>query len=212
VFTPSLLLLAIAACDMLRVEALSWRSLWTANFVHFLSRARLGFYVHHSGTTVSQIHSSLSKLVPNLLLSSMLAPLSLCGFFFSFQSVTCFLLLLLLHHHCVSAWRPNILYVFQTLQVETKVVHLLWMLWWRWLHVVQTNNSTLFGIGFPIYSTHKAIAYKNLAEQEQWLFYWAGAASSVTLLTPNMCFCFVYCQIVMAKKQRWLRIESVTKG
>jgi hypothetical protein len=32
---------------------------------------------------------------------------------------------------------------------------------------------TLFGIGFPIYSTHKAIAYKNLAEQEQWLFYWA---------------------------------------
>jgi hypothetical protein len=94
---------------------------------------------------------------------------------------------------------PNILYVFQTLQVETKLAHLLWMLWWRWLHVVQTNNSTLFGIGFPIYSTHKAIAYKNLAEQEQWLFYWAGAACSVTLLTSSMSCCFVYCQIVMAK-------------
>jgi hypothetical protein len=39
---------------------------------------------------------------------------------------------------------------------------------------VENICSTVVGIGFPVYSTHKAIVRKNPAEQEQWLVYWAG--------------------------------------
>ncbi len=74
VFAPSLLLLAIAACHMLRVEGLSWRSLWTANFVHFLSRARLGFYVLFSVVIIRITQEQLSVgfilLSPNWYLTS----------------------------------------------------------------------------------------------------------------------------------------------
>ncbi|CAK9215917.1 unnamed protein product [Sphagnum troendelagicum] len=40
-------------------------------------------------------------------------------------------------------------------------------------HVIVRTACTVVGIGFPVYSTHKAIVRKNPAEQEQWLVYWA---------------------------------------
>ncbi|CAM6077009.1 unnamed protein product [Sphagnum tenellum] len=40
-------------------------------------------------------------------------------------------------------------------------------------HVIVRTACTVVGIGFPVYSTHKAIERKSPAEQEQWLVYWA---------------------------------------
>lgn len=40
--------------------------------------------------------------------------------------------------------------------------------------------STVVGIGFPIYSTHKAIENRNHSEQEEWLVYWAGTCMTVS--------------------------------
>jgi receptor expression-enhancing protein 5/6 len=40
-------------------------------------------------------------------------------------------------------------------------------------HVIVRTACTVVGIGFPVYSTHKAIERKSPAEQERWLVYWA---------------------------------------
>jgi receptor expression-enhancing protein 5/6 len=48
-------------------------------------------------------------------------------------------------------------------------------------HVIVRTACTVVGIGFPVYSTHKAIERKSPAEQEQWLVYWAGQFSIIFL-------------------------------
>jgi succinate dehydrogenase/fumarate reductase cytochrome b subunit len=45
--------------------------------------------------------------------------------------------------------------------------------------VVSVFCSTVVGIGFPVYSTHKAIESQNHVEQEEWLVYWAGMCREV---------------------------------
>lgn len=50
---------------------------------------------------------------------------------------------------------------------------------WLW-------DSTVVGIGFPTYSTHKAIESKNHAQQEEWLVYWAGSQTLIFSLCTNM--------------------------
>lgn len=51
----------------------------------------------------------------------------------------------------------------------------------RLIVVLRNLCSTVVGIGFPVYSTHKAIERKSPAEQEQWLVYWAGQFSIIIL-------------------------------
>jgi receptor expression-enhancing protein 5/6 len=41
-------------------------------------------------------------------------------------------------------------------------------------HVIVRTACTVVGIGFPVYSTHKAIETNNHTEQEEWLVYWAA--------------------------------------
>lgn len=50
---------------------------------------------------------------------------------------------------------------------------------WLW-------DSTVVGIGFPTYSTHKAIESKNHVQQEEWLVYWAGSQTLIFSLCTNM--------------------------
>jgi hypothetical protein len=51
----------------------------------------------------------------------------------------------------------------------------------RLIVVLRNLCSTVVGIGFPVYSTHKAIERKSPAEQERWLVYWAGQFSIIIL-------------------------------
>ncbi|KAH9555025.1 hypothetical protein CY35_08G093700 [Sphagnum magellanicum] len=69
---------------------------------------------------------------------------------------------------------------------------------------------TLFGIGFPIYSTHKAIAYKNLAEQEQWLFYWAvyGCFTATEVVFDKLFSWFPFYYHIKFVFLVWLQLPS----
>ncbi|CAM6033702.1 unnamed protein product [Sphagnum compactum] len=76
--------------------------------------------------------------------------------------------------------------------------------------VVVRAACTLFGIGFPIYSTHKAIAYKNLAEQEQWLFYWAvyGCFTATEVVFDKLFSWFPFYYHIKFVFLVWLQLPS----
>ena len=64
---------------------------------------------------------------------------------------------------------------------------------WLW-------DSTVVGIGFPTYSTHKAIESKNHAQQEEWLVYWAGSQTLIFSLCPNMSIAWLAVSIFLSRE------------
>ncbi|BBN12707.1 receptor expression-enhancing protein 5/6 [Marchantia polymorpha subsp. ruderalis] len=55
-------------------------------------------------------------------------------------------------------------------------------------NVIVRSACHIVGVGFPIYSTHKAIERKDRNEQEMWLVYWAayGCFSAVEMCTDKL--------------------------
>ncbi|KAL2644094.1 hypothetical protein R1flu_011681 [Riccia fluitans] len=55
-------------------------------------------------------------------------------------------------------------------------------------NVIVRSACHIVGVGFPIYSTHKAIERKDRNEQEMWLVYWAayGCFNAVEMCTDKL--------------------------